>query len=307
MSMYQLIRRSPYQSLATFIILTLTSFMILLFFWLTAFSYSASKDIETKPLLFAFFQTTIPEQNILEVKRKLEATGMVKEMKYVSQDEALDFYRKANADDELLLELVTKDILPASLEMRAHKAEDLGKLEALIKQESSIESVQYAKEDVRRIVAATATWRQVTFIFFIVMLLVTLLVLITTTALKIAMRRDEINLLQLLGATNWYIRAPYVKEGLLYGLVSGSLAFVIGIGVMYQYVSKLLLATSIKDVFQLNTSQESLVSFFNLGDYGFSMVPPSIPFLLVSYALLLVFTSCVGMIGNYFAASKYIS
>src|SRR4030067_1202170 len=122
---YRNTRRSPYQALAAIIVLTLTSFVAYLFilFWLG--SQVVLNYFETRHQVTAFFKDDVNETTILEIKANLEQQPSLRKVNYVSKAEALEIYQEQNQNDPLLLEMVTAEILPASLEVAATTIDDL--------------------------------------------------------------------------------------------------------------------------------------------------------------------------------------
>ena len=113
------IRRSPYQALAAVMVITLTLFVTSLFLFVVLGSQRVLNFFETKPQITVFFKDEATAKQVEEMKEKLNATGKVASLKYISKEEAYDIYREQFKDDPLLLDLVTANILPASLEVSA--------------------------------------------------------------------------------------------------------------------------------------------------------------------------------------------
>src|SRR3989344_8065099 len=111
------IRRSPYQAFAAVFIMTLTFLAFSLFAIIFYGSSRVVNYFESKPQVTAFFKDAAREEEIDALKKNLVDSEIVSEVKFVSKEEALEIYRDQNKDDPLLLDLVTADILPASLEI----------------------------------------------------------------------------------------------------------------------------------------------------------------------------------------------
>src|SRR3990170_953691 len=115
------IRRTPYQSLAAFLILFFTLFLSTVMFLSLSFLYGLLGYVETKPQVTVYFQTSTHEGEIFKIRDKLMNSGKVMSLKYISKEEAFKIYKQLNKDNPLLLEMVSADILPASLEIYAKK------------------------------------------------------------------------------------------------------------------------------------------------------------------------------------------
>src|SRR5258708_29429629 len=124
-TMWNHIRRSPYQALAAILIMMLTFLAVSVFTILIIGSSKVITYFESKPQVTAFFKDDAKQDAIDSLKNDLTATGKVSSMKFVSKQQALQIYREQNKNDPLLLELVTADVLPASLEISANNLQDL--------------------------------------------------------------------------------------------------------------------------------------------------------------------------------------
>src|SRR5258706_6585522 len=119
------VRRSPYQALAAILIMMLTFLAVSVFTFLITGSSRVITYFESKPQVTAFFKDDAKQSDIDTLKSKLNATGKVAGMEIVSKPDAIQNYREPNKSDPLLLELVTADMLPSSLEISAINLTDL--------------------------------------------------------------------------------------------------------------------------------------------------------------------------------------
>lgn len=277
------IRRSPYQAIAAILTMTLTFFVAAIFLLTALGSQAVLSYFEKKPQITAFFADTKTEEDIRLLDEKLKTTGKVEATRYISKEEALSIYREQNKNDPLLLEMVTADILPASLEISAREPKHLEDLAKILKEELGIEDVIYQKDVIESLISWTQALRTGGAILVSVLGTVSLLVLLTVIGMKIALRREEIEILKLLGATNWYVRWPFLLEGGLYGLIAAFLAW---------SASYLLLLYS----------TPFLITFLS----GIPLLPVSILFMLGFLASMLVSGFLVGALGSFLALLRYL-
>lgn len=221
------IRRSPYQALAAVGIMTLTLFVSGIFFLTAAGSATILSYFESKPQITAFFTDEKKAEEITNLEEKLKSTGQVASTKYVSKEEALAIYQEQNKNDPLLLEMVTANILPASLEVSAKDAKYLGDLAKILQAESGVQEVIYQKDVVDALVSWTGAIRKIGIILVGSLTIVSLLIILTVIGMKIALRKEEIEILSLIGASSWYIRLPFLLEGAFYGIVGAISAWIV--------------------------------------------------------------------------------
>jgi len=229
------IRRSPYQSLAAVLIMVLTFLAITVFAFIVFGSSQVLNFFESKPQVTAFFKDTATEQNIDDLKNQLNQTGMISSMKYVSKDQALQIYKAQNKNDPLLLDLVTADILPASLEISTVKIEDLSTVSNIINKSPYVSQVVYQKDIVSRLTQWTNAIRIIGIILIILLTVVSVFIMMTVIGFKVSQRRDEIEIMKLLSATNWYIRLPFMLEGVFYGAIGTLLGWIIASGALLYF------------------------------------------------------------------------
>jgi cell division transport system permease protein len=226
----QHIRRSPYQSLAAVSIMMLTFLAITVFAFIVFGSSAVINFFESKPQVTAFFKNEATQQNIDDLRHQLDQTGMLASSKFVSKEQALEIYKAQNKNDPLLLDLVTADILPASLEISTTRIEDLGPVSEILQKSPYVSEVVYQKDIVSTLTKWTNALRIIGVILIIVLTGVSIFIMMTVIGFKVSQKREEIEIMKLLSATNWYIRWPFMLEGILYGAVGTVVGWIIATG-----------------------------------------------------------------------------
>lgn len=226
-STWKHIRRSPYQSMAAILTMFLTFLLGGMFFIASAASFFVLEYFESKPQITVFFADRAVVEDAEALKKTLEATGKISSTKYVSKDDALVIYREQNKDDPLLLEMVTADILPASLEVSATDPNFLTELEPIIRQAQGVEEVVFQKDVVNTLLMWTNAIRIVGLALAGLLAFDSLLIIMTVISMKVALKKEEIEILKLIGASPGYIRMPFILEGGLYGMFGAFGAWVI--------------------------------------------------------------------------------
>ncbi len=218
------IRRSPYQAMAAVLTMFLTFLVVGVFFLATVASLTIISYFESKPQLTVFFVQNAGEKEATALKETLDATGKVASTTFISKDEALATYKEQNKNDPLLLEMVTADILPASLEVSAKDPTFLADLDKVIVGATGVDEVIYQSDVVDSLLSWTNAIRLIGGILGGLLILDSLLIIGTVIAMKIALKRDEIEILTLVGASPWTIRAPFIVEGGIYGTIGAFFA-----------------------------------------------------------------------------------
>lgn len=227
------IRRSPYQALAAIMIMVVTFLAVSVFTILTVGSSKIINYFESKPQVTAFFHDEATTDQISALKHQLEATGKVSSVKYVSKDEALKIYKEQNKNDPLLLDLVTADVLPASLEISTYKLSDLPEVSSSLRSNPIVQEVVFQKDVVSTLTTWTNALRYIGFGLIIILSVVSILIMATIIGMKISQKKEEIEVMQLIGATHWYISWPFIYEGMFYGLVGAFVGWVVTAGALF--------------------------------------------------------------------------
>ncbi|MFA5770706.1 MAG: permease-like cell division protein FtsX [Patescibacteria group bacterium] len=289
------IRRTPYQSFSAFLILFFTLFLTLILFVSLTFLYGTLNYLETKPQVTVYFQNKTEENQIFKVRDELMSSGKVLNIKYISKNDAFNIYKQLNKDNPLLLEMVSANILPPSLEIYAKKPIFLPEIAEYLKKQGDIDEVQYEKDIIDKLLVLTNTIRTSALIFFSYLILMSIVVLTTMILFKIALKESEITLLKLIGATNFYIRKPYILESLFLGFSASLLSF--GIFSFVVLYFNPFLQSYLKGITTLS------VDVFN---YPLTIWPLNYIFFGVVFISISLFGAIIASVASYIATNKYL-
>lgn len=231
-TMWHNIRRSPYQALAAIMVMMLTFLAVSFLTFLIFGSAKAINYFESKPQVTAFFKNDTKQSDIKDLEIKLRNTESIASVKFVSKEEALEIYQEQNKDDPLLLDLVTADILPASLEISTVKIADLENVYSALKSSPLIQEVIFQKDVVSTLTSWTSALRKVGLALVIVLSLVSVFIMATVIGIKVSQKKEDIEIMRLIGATNWYIRWPFILEGIFYGFVGAFIGWTVATGAL---------------------------------------------------------------------------
>ena len=262
-------RRSPYQAMAAILAMFLTFLLTGFFFLTTVTSAVILQYFEGKPQITVFFRDKATKEDATSLTSTLQATGKTASVRYVTKEEALVTYRTLFQSDPLLLEMVTSDILPASLEVSATGPEyldDLAQTIATYDEKSDIiEEVVYQKDVVDALISWSNAIKIVGGVLAGLLAVDALLIVMTVIGMKIALRRDEIEILKLVGASSWYIRLPFLWEGALYGIWGATSAWVVLMGLIVWFRPVLLSFLEAIPVFVIVLSNPTSTTFLAAG------------------------------------------
>src|SRR3989344_4368583 len=277
------IRRSPYQAMAAVLIMMLTFLTVSFFIFLLSGSSKVISFFESKPQVTAFFKNEVKQEEIDNLAKQVQNTGKVASVKFVTKQEALEIYKEQNKDDPLLLDLVTADILPASLEISANRIEDLSGISEALKSSPIVAEVIYQKDIVSTLVIWTGAIRRIGAGLIVVLSTVSIFIMATIIGIKISQKKEDIEIMKLIGASNWYIRWPFILEGIFYGLVGALIGWLISMGVLFY-----------------------AAPYFSSFLRGIPIFPISPVFLLELLGLEILLAVILGAFSSYLAVLRYL-
>ncbi|HLA03993.1 MAG TPA: permease-like cell division protein FtsX [Patescibacteria group bacterium] len=279
----KLLRRSPYQALAAALAMSLTFFVSSIFIILIIGGQIVLNYIEQRPEVIVFFADEANQTEIDDLTSKVRSTGLTKEIKFVSKEEALAIYRERNKDDPLLLESVTADFLPRSIDISVNRASDIKQITELAQGSEHVDKVITPENLVEQLVKWTKTIRLGGLVFVSTLLSISFLIIIMVIGMRIAIRREEVSIMSLVGATKWYIARPFFIEGSLYGILGAS------VSVLLIYVLLLFYSPQIQNF---------------LGDIRVFPINPL--FFLYLWAAEALTAALIGIIGAAIALYRYL-
>ncbi|MBP9817018.1 MAG: ABC transporter permease [Candidatus Pacebacteria bacterium] len=232
--------RSGSVSFATVLIMTVTLMIIGFLIFVSAILSHTLMAIEDKVDVNIYFQTTATEPEILLVRDQLAALPEVSVVTYTSRDQALSEFRERHADDQLTLQALEElgeNPLGASL---AVKAKDPGQYEGIVNflsneegtaggSSSVIDRINYFQNKVviDRLTSAIRATEGAGAIIVLLFALASAVIAFATIRLAIYTARDEISVMRLVGASNMYIRGPFIVAGVMAGLLAAAITLVL--------------------------------------------------------------------------------
>jgi len=191
---------------------------------------SIINSIKGQVELAVYLQDNISPQLNDYIETEVNSWEETAEVKYISKEQALERFKEQNEGSDILKE-IQGNPLPASFEITLNDPEkvELVALRFLDKDGNYIEGVDdvvYGQTYVRRLFSITAIIGTIAFIIIIVLLLATIVLIFNTIRLSIYARRKEIEVMKLVGASNWFVRIPFLFEGFFEGFM-GSIVSVV--------------------------------------------------------------------------------
>lgn len=251
------------------------------------------KSVESKVSIQIFLKDGAAVPDVDALQKSLVADPMVKSVDYVSKEEALVRFKKDMAQSPEIVQNIRGNPLPASLDLTLKNPREVEAMVVKIKDNALFvkvadrpdnpeESLKYGQQVVRKLFAFTRVIRYVEIAFIIMLAIVSLIFINNTIRLAIYARRKEIGIMRLVGASNWFIRTPFLLEGVIQSLIGASLALLTIVGLTSLVVPRL----------------REAVPFLPLSIAGGAMA--EIAFVLIASAVVL------GLLGSGLALRRYL-
>jgi cell division transport system permease protein len=235
--------RNLWLSTAATAVMTVTLTLVITAFISSLALNQTVKGVTDKIDVSIYLNDTTTKDQAVVLEQRLASDSNVASSKYISKDSALSTYIAANPNDKAFRQAVaiTGNPLPASIQVRAKDPKNLDSIIAITS------STQYKglldptappsysgnnKTTIDRIVSVSNFIKSFGLIASIIFIIISILIIFNTIRMAIFTRRDEIEIMKLVGATKWFIRGPFLFEAALYGIVAALIAVGLSYGLL---------------------------------------------------------------------------
>ncbi|GAB4280814.1 MAG: permease-like cell division protein FtsX [Coriobacteriia bacterium] len=196
---------------------------------------SVVESVEQKVQVTIFLKDGYAPEDLEALQSDLAADPRVKSVVYVSKEEALERFKEQTAESPEIVEQLSGNPLPASLELELVDPEQVHEVVADIKAHPNFpnlianpddpeKDLKYGQDIVDKLFSLTQAIRVILVILVALLAFVSMIFISNTIRLAIYARRKEIGIMRLVGASNWFIRTPFLLEGVMQGLIGAILA-----------------------------------------------------------------------------------
>jgi len=224
------ISRNSLISIATVGILIL-SLYIISFVYVANFTVDGIlKNIQQRINVSVYFKSDVPESDIMIYKEEIEKNkgNLLKSIQYISKDDALEDFKRNNANEQTIiksLEEIGDNPLLASLIIRANDSDQYPEIVDYLQGvtfKDDISRINYEKnkDRIEKLNSIVGSIRKVGTSVGILFLVISVLITFSTISLTIYIRKEEVEVMRLVGASNMFIRMPFIIEGIIYGVVA---------------------------------------------------------------------------------------
>ncbi len=282
------IKKEKLLSVSNLLVMTSTFLLLGVFINIVVFSQTALKYLENQAQITIFFKDEFTEEKIKTYQSELHNDPRIMDVSYVSKEDALRIFREMNKDEPILLENISASVLPASLEVKTKDITQLKNISEEFIQKEGVEDVQFFEDVIQRFSVWSRTVYIIGFILVLVFLIVSYSVVVSTIRTSINNRGEELSIMKLVGASDEYVKKPFIYQGVFFGVLSSFIASII--------------------VFLLDLTADKLKIFSDGLSLGFIpgfFISPLI-FSLILCLILILSGFLLGLLGSTTAIKKYL-
>ena len=172
-----------------------------------------------------FMKVNASKSDIDAMKSQLDSDSLVKSSRYLDHKAAYEEFKRLFHDQPALIESTTPDVLPESFRVAPVTARLTEQVAGEYDKRPGVDKIMTAQQQIKNLLNATRWIRLIFFVISLALLLSSLFLIVNTIRLATFARRREIEVMRLVGASNWFVRVPFMAEGLVQGAIGAGLAF----------------------------------------------------------------------------------
>lgn len=276
-------KRNSFMSFASIATVALSLFILGIFMILVANLDYFADNLENQVQISIYLKDDLSTNQVMKVGRELKELPDIKQIEFTNKDKAMERLKERMKDQPGILDaLEGKNPLPSSYEITFTNSEAVRKAAAIVSKYPEVESAHYGQEIVEKLFQITQIirWGGIALIVFLT--LATLFIISNTIRLTVFARRREIGIMKYVGATNWFIRWPFLLEGLFLGFIGGLIADL----ALFQFYGFIIVAI-----------HDSLAFLPMVSMY---------PFMYETGGILLIISMIIGAIGSTISLKRYM-
>ncbi len=217
--------RNSFMSIASIVTVALSFFILGIFAIMVANLDNFADNLENQVQISVYLKDGLTTEQVMSVGKRLKALPEVRQIKFTNKDQAMTELKERMKDQPGILEaLEGKNPLPTSYEITFTQAGAVKKAAQIVATYPEVESSHYGQEIIEQLLNITRVIRWGGMALIVLLTVATLFIISNTIRLTVFARRKEIGIMKYVGATNWFIRWPFLLEGLLLGFIGGVIA-----------------------------------------------------------------------------------
>ena len=275
-------RRSALMSIAAILSITTILLIVGVFLLISINLNLFLKNLESQLEIIVYLEDNISQAELNILTNNLNSITGIKEVKFVSKEEAYQRLSKDLGEQKDILSAIEKNPLPASFEIQIKDPKMIEQIANQITKFVKVEEVEYGRETAKRLLNFTYIFRRAGMLVLALLVFASILIISNIIKITVYARRNEIEIMSLVGATSWFIKWPFIIEGFLQGFISAILSIIILYNLYFFATNKV----------------HQVIPFLPLVVDNMDLLPIGIAIVLLG--------SFVGILGSMFSVGKYL-
>jgi cell division transport system permease protein len=229
--------RNAAPSLAAFATILITTLVLGVFIPVVRAATAKTNEVRNKIELEVFMHDDATDAEVADLRQRIKAIPHVDSIEFVSKAEALRILRSRLGKKSSIVNDLPGNPLPRSYRIKLDDPSNVGIVKSQLERPAAngkpqpispaIDEIKDREDDTNKILSATSTIKILLASLAVLLVLASVLLVANTIRLSVFARRREVEVMRLVGATNWFIRWPFVIEGLIVGFLGGAVAIVL--------------------------------------------------------------------------------
>lgn len=247
--------------------------------------YAATK-LESQIEMMVYLNDGLSENIVDTMENEIKSINGVKSVEFVSKDLALKNLEKNWGENSYLLEGLDGDNpLPDAFLITLADPAQASSVAMSVSAISNIDKVAYGKEELAKLLNATYVLRMSSAVIILILLFISIFIIANTIKLTLYARRREIGIMKFVGATDWFVRMPFIIEGIIVGIIGAAVSSAI-LGAAYYYFSDVI--------------KNQMIGFMSISLMPFNQIITSMVVLLITVGII------IGAAGSLISVRRFI-
>lgn len=279
--------RNKLMSLASISIVTATLIIFGIFLLITINLNQNTKVLNEQPEMVVYCNPQLDDAQLKQLEDTLKQNDKIAGFSQVTKQQAFEKVKEVLGDNKSLLEGEDESFLPVSYIIKLKDSKDSTSVIEQFRKTSGIENVTYSQNTIEFISKISHWIKLISILLITILLIVSMFIISNTIKLTVFARRKEISIMKYIGATDWFIRWPFIIEGVIIGFTGAFLAFIL---IYYSYSA---VESNINS--DLTRISIDFIQFVKVHDVGFQII-----------IIYLLFGIIVGALGSLISIRKYL-
>ena len=215
--------------------LTLFGFVFILVLGINSTVYRLGDELDK---VVVYLEDNVSADQVNDLIDVLANDKRVKEVNYTSKQEALEIFKESFGENSDILNSVEEDTLPASLDISLKDLSYSKEIAGMLESREEIEKIDYHYDLINKMINIEKGVKYIGYAIVFVLFLVSVVIIHNTVKIGVSNRQREINIMKYVGASDLYIRSPFLIEGIIFGILGALIAFAIVYNVYCYYYGR---------------------------------------------------------------------